>query len=271
MLLSVILFTAANVLVKTIGYLPTTQIVFMRSIISLVLCVGYVLYKGYPFFGINRKWLLIRGASGMVGLTLFFYTVQNIPLATATVIQYLSPVFTVILAMVYLQQKVRPIQWLFIGLALFGVVVLNGLDPNVPLKFVGIGVVGAFFASVAYYATIRCTATDHPVLVVMYFHLLATPIMGGISAYDWTPIETSEWLTGLAVGVLSVFAQVAMAFAITREDASIVTPFKYVGAIIAWIVGFVMFDERLGVLGTAGILIVSSGVVLNTLARRYNW
>lgn len=271
MLLSVVLFTAANVLVKTIGHLPTTQIVFMRSIVSLVLCAAYVRYRGFPFFGINRKWLLIRGATGMVGLTLFFYTVQNIPLATATVIQYLSPIFTVVLAMVYLGQKVRPIQWLFMAIALIGVVVLNGLDPNVPLKFVGIGILSAFFASVAYYATIRCTATDHPVLVVMYFHLLATPIMGTVSLLDWTPTSQFEWVTGLSVGLLSVFAQVAMAVAITREDASIVTPFKYVGAVIAWIVGIVLFDEHLGVLGTLGIVIVSAGVVLNTLARRYNW
>lgn len=271
MLLSVVLFTTANALVKTIGHLPTTQIVFVRSVISLVLCAAYVKYRGFPFLGVNKKWLLIRGATGMVGLTLFFYTVQNIPLATATVIQYLSPIFTVILAMVYLNQKVRPIQWVFMGMALMGVVVLNGLDPNVPIRFIGIGILSAFFASVAYYATIRCAATDHPVLVVMYFHLLATPLMGTVSLIDWAPMESEEWLTGLSVGVISVFAQVAMAVAITREDASVVTPFKYVGAVIAWIVGIVAFDEHLGILGTAGILIVSSGVVLNTLARRYNW
>ncbi len=271
MLLSVALFTTANVLVKTIGHLPTTQIVLMRSTVSLVLCALYVLYKGFPFFGINRKWLIIRGAAGMVGLTLFFYTLQNIPLATATVIHYLSPSFTVILAMVYLGQKVRPIQWVFIGIALTGVIVVNGLDPNVPLKFLGIGILSAFFASLAYFATIRCTATDHPVLVVMYFHLLATPIMGGVSLLDWTPTSGHEWLTGLMIGVLSVIAQVAMAIAITREDASIVTPFKYVGVIIAWVVGIVLFDEHLGLLGSIGILIVSAGVVLNTLARRYQW
>jgi drug/metabolite transporter (DMT)-like permease len=173
--------------------------------------------------------------------------------------------------MVYLGQRVRPIQWLFIGMALTGVVVVNGLDPNVPLMFVGIGTLSAFFASVAYLATIKCKATDHPVLIVMYFHLLATPLMGGFSFFNWVPIDGAELFTGLAVGVLSVFAQVAMAFAILREDASVVTPFKYIGAILAWIVGVVMFDEYLGVLGSLGIVIVVTGVVLNTLARRYKW
>ncbi len=271
MLLSVLLFTTANVLVKTIGYLPTTQIVFLRSVISLILCAGYVVYRGFPFFGVNRKWLIIRGVSGMIGLTLFFYTLQHIPLATATVIQYLSPVFTVLLALFYLQQKVRPVQWVFIAMALGGVIVVNGLDPDVPLRFVLIGVISAFFASVAYLATIKCKASDHPVLIVMYFHLLATPIMGGVSMLDWTPVSWPEVLTGLAVGLLSVIAQVAMAVAIMREDASLVTPFKYVGAVIAWGVGVVLFDEHIGVLGILGIAIVTSGVILNTLARRYRW
>ena len=100
MLMSVFLFTAANVLVKLISDLPTTQIVFLRSSISLLMCASFVLYKGFPFFGKNKKWLLIRGVFGMIALTLFFYTIQNIPLASATVIQYLSPVFTVILAII---------------------------------------------------------------------------------------------------------------------------------------------------------------------------
>lgn len=271
MLLSVVLFTTANALVKSIGYLPTTQIVFMRSLISLVLCAAYVVYRGFPFFGVNRKWLLIRGVFGVAGLTLFFFTVQNLPLATATVIQYLSPIFTVILALVYLEQRVRPIQWVFMLTALAGVVILNGLDPNVKLSFVFIGIASAFFASVAYMATVKCKATDHPVLIVMYFHLIATPLMGGYSLFHWQAISGQEWLVGLAVGVVSVIAQIAMAIAITREDASLVTPFKYVGAVLAWLVGIYFFNEQIGVLGSIGLVVVCTGVLLNTLARRYQW
>lgn len=271
MLLSVVLFTTANALVKSIGYLPTTQIVFMRSLISLVMCAAYVKYRRFPFFGVNRKWLVIRGAFGVLGLTLFFFTIQNIPLATATVIQYLSPIFTVILAMLYLDQRVRPIQWVFMLVALTGVIILNGLDPNVRLSYVVIGIASAFFASVAYMATVKCSATDHPVLIVMYFHLLATPIMGSYSFFHWVALSSHEWLVGLTVGVISVFAQIAMAFAITKEDASVVTPFKYVGAVLAWLVGIYFFEEQIGVWGTIGLLVVSAGVILNTLARRYQW
>jgi drug/metabolite transporter (DMT)-like permease len=271
MLISVVLFTAANVMVKMIGHLPTTQIVFLRSSISLVLCASFVLYRRFPFFGYNRKWLIIRGVFGMIALSLFFYTIQNIPLATATVIQYLSPVFTVLLAMYWLGQKVRPVQWLFLALAIVGVIMVKGFDPNTPLKFLIIGAIAAFLAAIAYFATMKCKATDHPVAIVMYFHLIATPVMGGLSVPVWKPISGAEFGLGMAIGVLSVLAQVTMAFAIHREDASVVTPFKYVGAIFALAIGYYMFDEHLSTFSILGILLVIIGVTLNTLAKRYNW
>ncbi|WP_306643547.1 DMT family transporter [Sanyastnella coralliicola] len=271
MLISVVLFTTANVFVKEIAFLPSTQIVFMRSVVSLILCSAFVLYKGFPYFGNNKKWLIIRGVFGMIALTLFFYTIQNIPLASATVIQYLSPVFTVILAMLWLGQRVRRIQWVFLALAILGVIMVKGFDPNVPVTFLLIGSTSAFLAAVAYIATIKCKDTDHPVSIVMYFHLIATPVMGGISTTNWEPIGMTEWWYGIAIGVLSVLAQIAMAFAIMKEDASVVTPFKYVGAILALAIGYFRYDEVLNPLSILGIFLVIGGVTLNILAKRYHW
>lgn len=269
MLISVFLFTTANVLVKLIADLPTTQIVFLRSSISLVLCASFVLYKGFPFFGKNKKWLIIRGTFGMIALTLFFYTIQNIPLASATVIQYLSPVFTMILAMIWLKQKVRPIQWLFLAVAFTGVLFVKGVDnTEVPLKFLFIGGLSAFLAAVAYFATMKCKYTDHPVLIVMYFHLIATPVMGTISLANWEPISLNTTLIGLSVGVLSVVAQVSMSAAILKEDASAVIPIKYVGAILALGVGYFFFGEQLSLTAIFGIFLVIAGVTLNTFVKR---
>lgn len=267
MLLSVFLFTAANVCVKVIGYLPTPQLVFLRSSISLVICASYVIYKGFPFFGYNRGWLLIRGIFGMIALTMFFYTIQNIPLASATVIQYLSPVFTVILAKFFLKEKVRPIRWFFLAIAFAGIILVKGFDPRVPMIYLIIGGIAAFFAAVAYFATMKCRETDHPVAIVMYFHLLAVPIMGTWSATIWEPIGFKEWGIGMLIGVLSVFAQIAMAVAITREDASIVTPIKYVGAILALLIGMYWFNEHLNAMSILGIFLVIFGVSLNTILK----
>ena len=82
-------------------------------VISLVLTGGWLWWNGYSLFGVNRKWLLIRGIFGTIGLATFFHTLRFIPIASATVIQYLSPIFTVLLARYFDgQRSMRPVQWL---------------------------------------------------------------------------------------------------------------------------------------------------------------
>ncbi|GIR12164.1 MAG: hypothetical protein CM15mP23_07390 [Cryomorphaceae bacterium] len=54
-----------------------------------------------------------RGMFGTIGLCLFFITLQNIPLAGAVTIQYLSPVFTTLFAVVLLGERVKKVQWFF--------------------------------------------------------------------------------------------------------------------------------------------------------------
>ena len=61
MLLATVLYTAANLCVKALAHLPTQELVFLRSIVSLLLTGGWLWWKGYPLLGVNRKWLLIRG------------------------------------------------------------------------------------------------------------------------------------------------------------------------------------------------------------------
>ena len=107
MLASVLLYTSANLCVKELSHMGTFQLVFLRSVVSLVVCVGYLRWKGLPLLGHNKPWLVVRGIAGMFGLTGFFHTVKSIPLASATVIQYFSPVFTVLLALLFLQEQQR--------------------------------------------------------------------------------------------------------------------------------------------------------------------
>ena len=107
MLASVVLYTSANLCVKDLAELGTFQLVFLRSALSLAVCLAYLKAHNLPILGHNRMWLVVRGLAGMVGLSGFFHTVRHIPLASATVIQYFSPVFTVVLALLFMGEKVQ--------------------------------------------------------------------------------------------------------------------------------------------------------------------
>lgn len=267
MLASVVLFAGVNTCIKFLSDLPTHELVFFRSVVQLVLSAGFVLNAGITFFGNNKSWLLLRGVAGMTALFLFFYTLQNMPLASATTIQYLSPIFTVILAIFINREGVRPVQWIFFGIAFAGVMLIKGFDPRVTLWLLGAGILSALLSGVAYNAIMRCKYTDHPVTIVMYFHLIAVPVMGLWTWFDWVMPTPRDWLLLLVIGILSQFAQVFMARALHADKAAKVTPFKYVGAVFAVVIGYTVFDEQLHWLSLFGIGLVLIGVLLNARVK----
>ena len=102
----------------------------------------------------------------------------------------------------------------------------------------GLGLDVGLFGGSRVLATMKCRDTDHPVGVI-WFHLLAVPVMGMLSWGDWSPMADMNWGLALAIGVLSIAAQVLMTVALHNEDAGMVMPFKYLGAVLPghWMVG----------------------------------
>ena len=267
MLTSVVLYTSANLCVKELSHLGTFQLVFLRSAVSLVLCGVYLLRAGIPLLGNNRRWLFVRGLVGMIALAGFFHTVRHIPLASATVIQYFSPVFTVLLALLFLKERVYRLQWLFLGLAIVGIIMVKGFDPRVSWGMWSLGLMSACLAAVAYLATMKCRDTDHPVGVVIWFHLMAVPVMGTLSLGDWSPLSSGDWTLALAIGVLSSAAQVLMTVALHKEDAGMVMPFKYFGAVLALAAGWWGYGEGMSALSLAGMALVVASISANTFLK----
>lgn len=281
MLLSSFSFALVNLVVKILGdqqnlfpgiqNYPEFELVFFRSIVSLSICLAVIKLKKIPVFGINKKWLLVRGFAGATSLTLFFYTLSHLPMAIATVIQYLSPIFTIIFAIYLNQQKVKPIQWLFFMLSMFGILIIGlskNNDASIHFFWIIIGLISAIFSGVAYNAIIKCSTTDHPVTVVMYFPLVAAPITFVLMCINgYVTPQGIEWLFLLLIGVLTQIAQVCMTRAFNSDAAARVTPVKYIGIIYAVSIGFFVFNETLSFYTILGIILVLIGVLLNTFLK----
>jgi len=262
-------FTVVNVLVKKLGgSLPVHELVFFRSIFSLVYCLFYLRIKGINPLGNNQKWLAVRGVFGTGALLLFFYTLVNMPLASATTIQYLSPIFTIILAIFINGQKVKPWQWLFFSIAFIGVVLIKGFDARISVGLFLIAIAAAVGSGIAYNAVIKCKETEHPMVTVFWFPLIATPIVGVWCFFDWQTPQGIEWVYVLAMGVFTQIAQWFMTLGLQTDLASRVTPVNYIGSIYAVAIGYWMFNEVLGFWALIGIGLVLAGVLGNTLASQ---
>jgi drug/metabolite transporter (DMT)-like permease len=268
MIISAASFSLMQVMVKYLSHIPVPELVFFRSIISLILSLAVVYRLGIHPLGIGRKYLIMRGVFGVLALSLFFYTLQNLPIATAITIQYLSPIFTSLFAIWILREPMKWVQWLFFGISFLGIVAMKGLDNDLDIQFVLAGVVSAVFSGLAYNMIRKVKNTDHPVVVVLYFPLVATPIMGVASIFTWVTPEPMDWVFILLMGIFTQIAQVFMTKAWQAEEANKIASLKYVGIVFALFFDFTLFGISPQWSAIIGIVLVLSGVILNIRYRK---
>ena len=262
-------------LIDNIQVYPGHELVLARSIITFAISWSIIRYRKIPMWGVNKKWLLIRGLAGTVALTIFFYTIHHIPLAIAIVVQNLSPIFTVILAMILLKEHVRVLQWFFIILSFSGVGLIaydqlghSGVEfEHISFFWLGMGLLSAFISGIAYTAIMKLRTTDSPIVIVMYFPMVAIPLMTILCFYEFTMPQGIEWLILIIIGVFTQFAQIYMTKALHEGAAATITPFKYLSIIYAFLVGYFFFGEKLSWLVDLGIVIVLVGVLSNAFIR----
>jgi len=288
MILSGICFIIVNFFVKALGpdqsdalgqlqEYPAHELVLARSIVSFAISLFIIKQKKLPVFGINKKWLIIRGVSGMIALTIFFYTMHYLPMAVAITVQYLAPIFTIIFAMILLKEKVRSLQWGFIGLSFVGVLMILFSDGNpligegeLSLLWIGLGIVSAVLSGVAYTAIMKLRSTDAPITIVFYFPMISIPFMAFMCLFDFTMPQGMEWFYLLLIGIFTQLAQITLTRAFHNGSASTIVPFQYLGVIYAFLVGYFQFYESLNNMIIIGIVLVISGVLINAMLRKPN-
>lgn len=262
-------------IINNIQVYPGHELVLVRSIVTFAISWSIIRYRGISMWGVNKKWLLIRGLAGTVALTIFFYTIHQIPLAIAIVVQNLSPIFTVILAMILLKERVRVLQWFFIVMSFVGValIAVSQFQQNtaefeeISFFWLGMGMISAFISGIAYTAIMKLKSTDAPIVIVMYFPMVAIPLMTILCLFEFTMPRGIEWLILLVIGIFTQFAQIYMTKALHEGTAATITPFKYLSIVYAFIVGSFFFDEKLSWMVDLGIAIVLFGVLSNAFIK----
>ena len=262
MLISVGCFAAVNLMVKFLPHLPATELVLFRSLITFLLSYTLLKRKKVNPWGRNKKWLLIRGIAGTTALTMFFYTIQKMPLSAAVTIQYLSPFFTAFIAGLLLGERTRWVQWLFFVISFIGIVVVKGSSAQIPPVLLALGVISSMFSGLAY-NSIRKLKNEEPLVVVMYFPLVAFPIMVVFSFFNWVMPQGMDWMLLIGIGLMTQFAQLYMTKSYQLSEVNTVAPLKYIGVLFALTWDILLFDFIPNVQMYVGILLVIGGVVLN--------
>ena len=267
MLFSTTAFAFMNALVKFLIHFPTFELVFFRSLGTLVLTFYLMRSSGISLRPNKPKLLLWRGFFGLTSMSLFFLGIHYIPIGSAVTIRYISPLFGGILAVIFLKEKIYPLQWFFYLFAFAGVVLIKGLATDISLFGVGIVIGAAFLSAVVYILISKIGHQDHPLRVVLFFMAMATLVGGVGSTQNFLLPNRVELALLLLLGVFGFFGQYFMTKAFQHGEASKVAPIKYVEVIFTLSFGVYLFDEIYTLQSLLGMAMVIGGLTASTLYK----
>ena len=245
MAISALGFSGMGLLVKIASpRLPTGEIVFARAIVTLVLSYVMVRRAGLPLWGTARLPLVFRGLLGFGGLTSYYLAIAHLPLADATTIQNATPLITTVLAWWLLDERIGWSTAIAIAIGIAGVVLIvhpsgAGLDPAGVAYALG----AVTCASIAYVTVRKLARTEHPLVIVFYFPLVATPLALPWLIVSFVMPRPSDWLLLVAIGVTTQIGQVFLTKALAIERAGRATTVGYLQVAFAMGWQLVVFGE----------------------------
>lgn len=276
MLVGAFWFSVMSVLVKLAGRrLPSMEIVFFRGILTLAM--SYAIVKRAriePVLGVNRRLLLQRGVLGAAALACFLFSLTHLPLAEATLIQYMNPVFAILVAHWWFRERMGAGEWVALAASLVGVLLITrpaflfgGVASGIHPGHAVIALMGAAFSGSAY-ATIRQMPNERPEVVVLYLPLMSVPMSVPFIASNWHAPTLEEWLLLLGIGLATQLAQTSMTKGLQVEKTARATMVGYVQIIFAGTWGALLFGETITALTVAGAVIVLTGMLSLVLVHK---
>ena len=254
-----------NLLVKFLPNIPPHELIFFRSLVSIILSISSIHYYGLNPFGNNKKSLFLRGFIGLISLTIYFSTLQEMPLGTAVTLQNLSPIFTAVFAMIFLGEKLKPLQWLFFAVSFTGVAFIKGFDQRISFFWLALGITSAIFSGLAYSVVRKLRDTDHPIVVVFYFPLVSLPFAAIACLFEWVTPSALDLFFLVLMGICVQIGQLYMTKALHAETTGKVMILQYLSVVYALGFGWIFFNETHGWIAVLGIALVVGGVLLNII------
>lgn len=281
-LASVVLFVGMASLIKASSTeVPPGEAVFFRSFFALPVIVVWLALRGELRVGLktqSRSAHVVRGLLGSMAMGMSFAGLAILPLYEVKAIQYVMPLFVVILAAVMLGETVRKVRLAAVGMGMVGVLIIlwprltsfsgDGVDPR--LAFGALVVLtGSLCAAFAQIFVRRMVETERTAAIVFWFSVTASGLSLLTLPFGWAvpSAKVASFLIG--AGVLGGMGQILLTSSYRYADASIIAPFEYSSMLFAVAIGYAVFDEVPTPGMLAGAALVIAAGVLVILRERY--
>lgn len=264
-------FTAMGVGGRELGHtMAAPEVSFFRAFGGFVL-VLFLLARSHGGFGQLRTQRvplhLARNVFHFGGQTLWFLGLTLMPIAIVFSLEFTIPIWSAIFAGLFLGERMNLGRAVAIVLGFLGVLVIvqPGMEAFNPNSFIVL-VAAILFAS-SNICTKPLSRTDTPLAIIFYMNVIQMPLglaASGYFGWVWPTWAHLPWI--VVVGAAGLSAHFCMTRAFMLADATLVLPFDYLRLPLAAIIGYVFYDESVGLALVAGAAIIFSG---NFYSLRY--
>ena len=266
-------FSLMYAMIKLAGEVPIGEVVFYRGFFALIPLFVWTFFTVGPVRAIKTKrpaYHVVRAVLGTTSMFSSFLAVQLLPLVTVTAFNFVQPIFAVILAALFLHEKVGKYRWGAVIVGFGGVLLM--LEPHGGLqalltfgssKGVTYALVSAFLTAVVVVWIRQMSASERCEAIVFYF-MTACATMGAIvMLWDYAPIGWNSVFWLVLCGLVGGVGQLLMTYSYRYAEPSLLAPFDYTQMIWAMLLGWFVLGEMpvSMVLWGAGVVIVSGSII----------
>ena len=258
MFMSICAFSLMDVIVKWSVNYPIGQVLFFRGFFGIIFYLFVIPRDRLHNFYITKRAGLhfLRCASGLIALVAIFIALRKLPLATVVSLSFAAPIFTTILSIFLLSEKVGVFRWLAVIIGFIGILVITepGISElNIYYIFPIIFCLGLSYVAIA----IRQLSSTEPVwLISFYFSLSITILSLFTIPQGWVMPNFNHLILLSLVGVFGGVANLWLSQSLKYAEVSLVTPLKYLALVFAIIFGYFIWDEIPTIKTLLGALLV---------------
>ena len=265
MFISICAFSIMDLIVKWSENYPIGEVLFFRGFFGMIPIFFLIPKERYfNFYKTNRPFLHFkRCMSGLVAIVAIFIALRKLPLATVVSITFAAPIFTTIMSIFFLSEKVGLYRWLAVLVGFVGILIISepGFSSfNFYYIYPIIFCLGLSYVAIA----IKQLSSTEPVWLIGLYFSFSIMIMSFFTLpQGWIMPNLKDLFLLCMVGILGGLANLWLTQSYKFAEVSLVTPLKYLALLFAIFFGYIFWDETptTKTLLGAALVIISSIII----------
>jgi drug/metabolite transporter (DMT)-like permease len=240
------------------------QMIAFRNVICLAALSLILTRIGWKFAGTALPGRhVLRNAIHFSAQFGWFYAIARIPIAEVFAIEFTTPIWTALIAALFLGERLNATRVVAIALGFGGVLVIlkPGLEIFNPASLAALW--AAFGYAVTHAFTRGLVQVDKPVTIIWWMNLVQLPIALAFAAPVWATPGPAQWPWILAMGLTGLGSHYFLSKAFEHGEAMVVVPIDFLRLPLAAGVAWLLYAERVEASLVIGAAIIVCGVLLN--------